>query len=58
MPWVEEKLDENFKQVILNFSTEKLPQIYEILEKYKENKKIIIFKSREESNNYIKNIKD
>lgn len=58
MPWVEERLDEGFKQVIQNFSTEKLPKIYEFLYKYKEDKKIIIFKTREEADNYIKNLKN
>lgn len=56
LPWKEEKLDENFKQVILNFSEEKLPEIYELLEKYKENKDIIIFKSRKEADDYIEKL--
>ena len=54
MPWVEETLDENFKQCIIDFANEKLPQIYELLNKYKDNVKIIVFKSREEADNYIK----
>ena len=57
MPWVEEKLDENFKQVIIDFSTQKLPEIYNLLDKYRNNKSIIIFKSREEADNYIKSLK-
>ena len=56
LPWLEEKFDENFKNWILNFEKEKLPQIYDLLDKYKENKNIVIFKSREEADNYIKNI--
>ena len=54
MPWVEEKLDANFKQRIIDFANEKLPQIYELLNKYKNNTNIIIFKSREEADNYIR----
>lgn len=53
LPWVEEKLDENFKQAIIDFSNNKLPKIYELLYKYKENIDIIIFKSRDEADNYI-----
>ena len=53
MPWVEEKLDENFKQCIIDFSKEKLPQIYELLNKYKDSLNIIIFKSREEADEYL-----
>ena len=56
LPWLEEKFDENFKNWILNFEKEKLPQIYDLLDKYKENKNIVIFKSIEEADNYIKNI--
>lgn len=53
MPWIEKELDKNFEQVICNFASEKLPQIYELLNKYKDNLKIIIFKSREEADNYL-----
>lgn len=53
LPWVEEKLDEEFKQVILNFSKEKLPHIYELIDKYKDNKQVVIFKSREEADSYL-----
>lgn len=53
LPWVEEKLDDEFKQGILNFSKEKLPQIYELLESYKDNKKIVIIKNREETDKYL-----
>ena len=37
LPWIEEKFDENFEQSIINFSNEKLPQIYKLLDKYKIN---------------------
>ena len=53
LPWVEENLDAEFKQGILNFSKEKLPQIYELLESYKDNKKIVIIKNREETDKYL-----
>lgn len=36
-----------------HISKEKLPYIYELIEKYKDNKKVIIFKSREEADSYI-----
>lgn len=56
LPWIEENLDENFEQSIINFRNEKLPQIYELLDKYKKNHNITIFKSREETDNYISNM--
>ena len=56
MPWIEENLNEEFKQKILNFSKEKLPEIYKLIDKYRENKKIIVFKNREESSKYLENL--
>ena len=53
LPCIEEKLDENFEQCITNFANEKLPQIYKLLDKYKMNHNIVIFKSRDEADNYI-----
>lgn len=58
LPWVEEKLDEKFEQGIINFSNEKLPKIYKLLDKYKSNRNIIVFKSRDESDKYLLNIKE
>lgn len=54
LPWVESEFDEEFKQSIIDFPKNQLPQIYELLEKYKENKEIIIFKSRKEADDYLK----
>lgn len=56
LPWVEKKLDENFEQYIINFAKEKLPPIYELLDKYKIGRNIIIFKSRTEADSYIKSM--
>lgn len=55
MPWVEEELDPEFRQWIEDFPKEKLPQIYELLEKYREGKQIFIFKSRDEAEWYLEN---
>lgn len=57
MPWKEEKLNEEFKQKILDFSKSKLPQIYELLDKYKTDKTIIIFRTRAEATKYLEDIK-
>lgn len=56
LPWIEQELDKEFEQNIMNFANEKLPQIYKLLSQYKDNRDIIIFKSRKEADNYIKNI--
>lgn len=57
MPWKEESLSEEFKNKILSFRDEKLPEIYKLLDEYKDEKEIIIFKNREESNNYLDSLK-
>ena len=54
IPWVEENFDEKFKECIINFSSDKLPQIYKLLDKYKDTTNIIIFRTREEADNFIK----
>lgn len=56
MPWVEDKLNEEFKQKIIDFSHDKLPDIYRLLDRHKENKSVIIFKSREESDKFLNDI--
>ena len=55
MPWVEEELDEEFRQWIVDFPNEKLPEIYQMLERYKD-KNIVIFKSRQETDEYLKKL--
>lgn len=54
MPWIEEKLDIKFKQYIMDFSNKELPEIYKLLEKYKNNLDINVFKTREESDKYLR----
>lgn len=57
MPWVETEFDPEFKQFIENFPKDTLPYIYELLDKYKAEKRVIIFKSREEADRYIEALK-
>lgn len=52
MPWVEEELDEEFRQWIVDFPKEKLPEIYQMLEHCKD-KNVVIFKSRHETEDYL-----
>lgn len=55
LPWIEDNLDPEFEEKIVNFSKDKLPKIYDLLEKYKD-KNIIIFHTREESDKYLKKL--
>ena len=57
MPWMEENLNEEFRDRIITFSVEKLPEIYDLLEKYKQGKNIIVFKTREDTEEYIAMLK-
>lgn len=54
MPWIETEDDEEFLDFIKNYNTQSRPKILALLEKYKE-KNIVIFKNREEADDYIKN---
>jgi adenylate kinase family enzyme len=53
LPWVEMELDPDFKREIEAFSNRKLPVIYELLNKHGMNKQLIIFKSREQADEYL-----
>ena len=52
MPWVEKEFDTQFRQWILDFPKDQLPQIYELLAQYKNRKEIFIFHSRQEAENF------
>lgn len=53
MPWIDTELDPKLKEQIEKFRIEILPEIYELLEKYKDGKKIVIFTSREEADGFV-----
>lgn len=58
LPWLETELDSEFEKFIKEFPVTTLPKIYDLLKKYKEEEKqIVIFKSREDADNYIQNLK-
>ena len=53
LPWIESEFDDEFKQWIMDFPKEQLPQIYKMLEKYQDSKNIIIFKTRKDADDYL-----
>ncbi len=53
LPWLETEFDPEFRQFILDFPKDSLPRIYRLLEKYQMDKRTVIFKSREELENYF-----
>ena len=53
LPWLETELDAEFMQFIKDFPIDTLPYIYELIEKYKDEKQVIIFRSRKEADEYL-----
>ena len=53
MPRVDTELDPDFKREIEQFKDKNLPTVYELLEKYKDGRTVLIFKSRAEADEFI-----
>ena len=56
LPWIGKELDPEFEAFIKDFAENSLLKIYELIEKYKEEKQVIVFKSRKDADEYIKRI--
>ena len=56
MPWIETEFDEEFKQWILDFPKDQLPHIYELLGNYVNDREVVVFKTREEADTYLKQV--
>lgn len=56
LPWIEKELDPEFEGFIKAFPKTTLPQIYELLEKYKKEKQVIVFRSRKDADEFLKRI--
>ena len=52
MPWIETEEDSEFIEFIKSYNEQQKPKVLELLEKYSD-KNIIIFKSREEANEFL-----
>ena len=53
MPWIDTTLDPMLKVQIEEFGVKNLPDIYALIEKYREGKSVVIFKSRGEADEFI-----
>ena len=53
LPWVETEFDPEFRQYIVDFQKDQLPDIYELIEMYEGSKEIAVFRSREEADGRI-----
>ena len=57
MPWTDTELDPYLKTEIETFGDKNCPAIYELLERYGNEKKVIVFKSRKEADAFFENAK-
>ncbi len=56
LPWIEKELDPEFEGFIKDFANNSLPRLYELIEKYRREKQVIIFKSRKEADDFLRKI--
>ena len=56
MPWFENELDPGFRQWIESFRENQLPEIYKLLEKYKNGRQIVVFRTREQADKFIEKL--
>ena len=56
LPWMETGVDPIFEEFIKEFLSKSLPKIYSLLDKYKAEKNVVIFKSREETDEFLENL--
>ncbi len=52
MPWIETEFDPEFRQWILDFSRDQMPEIRRLLGEYSQ-KEVVVFRSREEAEAYL-----
>lgn len=57
MPWIEEEFNDEFKQWIMDFPEKQLPMIHNLLDKYGENKNVVVLKSRQQAESCLKRIR-
>lgn len=56
LPWREEELDEEFRRYILDFPRDQRPRIFELLDRFRDEKEVITFHSREEMGEYLRQL--
>lgn len=53
MPWIENEFDPEFRQYILDFNHSMMPGIIRLTEQYRNSRKIIVFRSRDQADQYL-----
>ena len=54
MPWCDTELDPGLKEEIEAFPSKNLPTIYALIDKYKDGRSVVIFKSREQADAFLR----
>lgn len=53
MPWIDTELDPRLRQEIEDFPKQNLPRIYELINKYRDGKTIVIFQNRAQADAFL-----
>ena len=53
LPWLETKSEPEFECFIKDFANNSLPKLYTLIEKYRSEKQVIIFKTRKEADDFL-----
>lgn len=56
MPWIEKELAPEFEGFIKDFADNSLPRLYELIEKYRAEKQVVIFKNRKEADDFLSKV--
>lgn len=56
VPWIDTELDPKLKQEIEEFPEKVLPHIYELLDKYRTDRQVVVFKSRTQADEYLEKV--
>lgn len=56
MPWCDNELDPRLEETIRDFPVKNLPKIYALIDKYKGEKTVVVFKSRKEADDFLKRV--
>ena len=56
LPWIENEFDPEFREWIINWFKNNLDNVKSLLERYKNNKDVIIFNNRDEANSYLESL--
>ena len=53
MPWIEQEFDPGFRQYTLDFRKDQIPLIDELVRRYRDTRRITVFRSRGEADRWL-----